>query len=421
MQRLALLLFSLSLSALISAPVCAENTELTALLKRQPNKIEDALPGNMKDRVYQRLAKAQKLMADAKYKDSLDLLDSLEEITKNNAYALAQVHQTRGYVFAQQEQFDKARQYFQKTLDLKALPLSAQLSTLYSLAQVTVAKEDYLGAVPLLQDYLHNRKDPKPDANFFYGQILAQLDAKKESVVEVEKAISLSSAPKESWYRLLAALHYELKNYDKASAALRAVIKINPEKKMYWKQLSSIYISSDKDREALATLELAEKKGFLTEEKDIIQLAQLSIYQGVPYKAGVYLEKGFENNIVAKTDKNFELLADAWIRAQELDKALIALDKAAPLAKNGKIYVRQGQLYLEKEQWSKSELAIRRGIKKGQLKKPGLAYIALGIAQYKMGKKQLAKGSFESAGKYSDQKKQAAEWLSHIGSEIASR
>lgn len=417
MQRLSLI----CLSVLLSVPVFAEKADLAALLKRQPNKIEDALPGSMKDRVYKRLAKAQKLMADAKYADSLELLDSLEEITKNNKYALAQVHQTRGYVFAQQEQFGKAQQYFRKTLDLHALPLSAQLSTLYSLAQVTVAKEDYLGAIPLLQDYLYNRKEPKPDAHFFYGQLLAQLDAKKVSVMEVEKAISLSSAPKESWYRLLAALHYELKNFDKASVALRALIRINPEKKMYWKQLSSIYIASDNDREALATLELAEKKGFLDEEKDIIQLVQLSVYQGVPYKAGVYLEKGFEKNIVAKTDKNYELLADAWIRAQEIDRALVALDQAAPLAKNGKIFVRQGQLYLEKELWSKSESAIRLGIKKGKLKKPGLAYIALGIAQYKMGKKQLAKGSFESASKYSDQKKQASEWLTHIGSEIASR
>lgn len=404
---LSCLLYSLSVDYVLA-------NENGALLERKPQKIEDARPGNIRERIYQRLAKAQQFMSEEKYAESIEILDSLESISQRNSYALAQIYQTKGYVFAQQEDYQKAQEYFRKSLDLKALPLNVSLSTLYSLAQVTVAAENYKGAVPMLQDYIFNREQPNADVHFFYGQVLAQLDYKAESLAQVKKAISLVEAPKETWLRLLAALQFELKQYEAAAITLHKLIEIDSNKKEYWRQLASIYMSEEKEVKALATLELAYKKGFLKDEKDLLQLVQFSIYQGIPYKGAVLLEKALKKGLVNKTSKNFSLLADAWTRAQEVDEALTALEAAAPIAEDGSVYVRQGQLWLEKENWQRASDSLEAGIKKGKLKKAGLAYIALGIAQFKLGKTEQAIDSFAKAQKFDRFKKQAVEWMSHV-------
>lgn len=394
-------------------------SDIDTLLKRKPQVIEDARPGNLSERDYNRLSRAQQLMAEGKYEDSLNLLNVLLESTRRDRFAQSQVLQTMGYVYAQSDEFAKAAEAFERCLELKALPLSPTLNTMYSLAQVFAAQEKYLESVPYLQDYLANRDPANPDAHFFYGQILAQLDAQAEAARQVERAIELSDEPRETWYRLLAALYFEQKNYNGAQQTLIALLNLNPERKEYWQQLSSIYVATNQDDQALATLELAHKKDFMEEERDILQLVRLSLYHGVPYKAGHYLQGGIENGLVEKNKTNYELLADSWIRAQELDRALEALSQAAPLADDGSVFVRQGQLYLEKEQWRESVDSLQAGIEKGGLDRPGLAYVAMGIAQYRLGRKEASLEAFRQAQKYPQQQRQATEWINHLSASLA--
>jgi len=422
MMRNAMILLKLLVISLLILPASqGVAADIKALLQRKPQPVEEVRPGNLSERDFNRLSRAQQLMAEGKFQEALSLLDMLEESTRRDTFGLAQVYQTKGYVYAQNDDFEKAAEFFQKCIDLKALPQQPTLSTMYSLAQVYAARENYLAAVPLLQDYLLSRDPPHADAYFFYGQILAQLNERLAAVEQVERAIELNPEPREPWYRLLAALYFEQKNYPKAVVALTALINVNPDKKEYWQQLSSIYVATNEDDKALATLETAykHKDKFLDEEKDILQLVRLSLFRGIPYKAGNYLEKAIEEEIVEKNKKNYELLADAWIRAQELDKALEALSLAAPLAEDGSVFVRQGQLYLEKEQWRESLQSLQAGIKKGGLDRPGLAYVAMGIAQYRLGQKQASLEAFKKAQKYPQQKRQATEWINHLSASLA--
>ena len=413
-----LALIAMSLHLLLGATDSFSKT-IDDLLKRQPEKVEGARTGNLRERALKRLGKAQKLMSSEKYDQALSILDGLEKSLSRNKYGLSQVYQTKGYVYAQSDRFPQAAAHFKKTLDLKSLPKAPTLSTMYSLAQVLVAQEKYLDAVPYIQDFIFNKEPARADSYFFYGQVLAQLKRIKPATTNVEKAVKLADSPKESWLRLLVALYYEQKIYDKAAVVLDKLVKLKPEKTKYWKQLSSVYVAMDKEDKALAVLEVAYKNNALKKEKDLLQLTRLSLFRSVPYKAASYLEKGIADGNVEKTAKHYELLAESWVQAQEIDKALEAIKKAAPLSKDGRLYVRQGQLFLEKEKWKDSIKALKKGIKKGGLKKEGLAYVALGIAQFNSGGTQSALESFRKAKTYPKFKKQAGEWINHVNNEIA--
>ena len=392
---------------------------LNEVLKRKPQKVEGGSPGNISERDFERLGKAQKFMANEKFSDALALLDSLESSMSRKPYGLAQVLQTKGYVYAQTDRFKEAAEAFKKVVELNALPEGPTLSTMYSLGQVYAAQEKYLEAIPPVQDYIFNSEEEKPEAQYFLGQIWMQVKQTGRAIAAVEKAVAASPQPKEDWLRFLVALYYEKKSYAKAADMLNKLLQVVPDKVKYWKQLSSVYVAMGKDDEALAALEVAHKRGLIEEEKDLLQVAKLSVFREVPYKAGVYLEEAMKSGKIKKSFENYKLLADSWIASQEMDRALKALAEAAPLAPNGEVYVRQGQIYLEQEKWKDSIKALQKGIAKGKLKKPGLAYLALGIAQYKNGATESSLETFRSAQKFGKYKKQAGEWISHLKSESA--
>ncbi len=396
----------------------ANSLTVKELIRRKPQKIEGGRAGNLSERDFNRLGKAQKFMASEKYDAAIEVLDGLERSLAKRKFGLAQVYQTKGYVYAQSDRFADAAKYFKLCVELDALPLGPTLSTMYSLAQVYVAQEKYKESVPYIQDYIYNKGDEvNTSAYFFFGQVWAQLKQINKSIFWVEKAVKAEPDTKESWLRLLVALYYEKKAFPKAALILEKLVKIKPDKIKYWKQLSSVYVAMNKENKALATMEVAYKNKVVIEEKDIIHLVKLSLFRGVPYKAAFYLSEGLKAGRVEKTHKNYEILSDSYIQAQEMDQALAALSKAAPLAPNGQTYVRQGQIFLEKENYKESINSLQKGIAKGGLKKPGLAYLALGIAQYQSGATQASLETFRSATKYPKYKKQAREWINHLNTQ----
>ena len=141
-------------SLLMHPSQAVKANSIKELVERKPLKVEGSRTGSVRERALKRLGKAQKLMASERYEESLQVLNSLEESLKSNRFGLSQVYQTKAYVYAQSDRFDKSIEYFEKVLDLKSLPRAPYLSTMYSLAQVYVAQEKYLKAVPLLQDYI---------------------------------------------------------------------------------------------------------------------------------------------------------------------------------------------------------------------------------------------------------------------------
>ena len=54
-----------------------------------------------------------------------------------------------------------------------------------------------------------------------------------------DRAIEMEPDPKENWYQLKLAAHFELEQYREAAATLETMITRWPDKKSYWTQLSN--------------------------------------------------------------------------------------------------------------------------------------------------------------------------------------
>jgi len=227
---------------------------------------------------HRRLSRAHSLMAKNKLNMAIDILKKLESATAKRPGELAQVLQALGFAYAQKDQISQSVATLKKALDQKTLPYSPTLSTMYTLAQMYMAADNYGKAESIMNNWFNLAEDPSPDSYVVMASIQSQKGNKSKALNLVTKAIDSTSKPKESWLSFAVSMNYELKRYKEASRILEKLTAFYPEKKKYWKQLAGVYLNTDNNQKALATLGLASKGGYLTEEGEIMNHVSLNLY-----------------------------------------------------------------------------------------------------------------------------------------------
>jgi tetratricopeptide (TPR) repeat protein len=203
--------------------------------------------------------------------------------------------------------------------------------------------------------------------------------------------------PQENWLGMLSALYLQEEQYDKAIPILQQLVTVAPSKKTYWMQLSSIYGQKEDYPNAPAIMQLANNAGLVTEDGEVRRLADLLMFNDVPYRGAQVLEAAIEKKLVNLDDKLYEKLANCWIAAQEFEKSVAPLTRAAELSATGDTFVRLGEVHVQREDWPAAIAAIQRGVDKGQLKDAGNAQLMLGIAHYSQKEYAAARPFFERA------------------------
>ena len=111
---------------------------------------------------------------------------------------------------------------------------------------------------------------------------------------------------------------------------------------------------------------------------------------------------------------------NSWIAAREYELSLPPLRKAAQLAEDGKLFVRLGQVNMQRETWNEAAELLEKGIEKGGLDDPGNAALLLGIAYYNGAQLERARSSFLRAQAHESTRDAAATWITHIDTEEGS-
>ena len=308
------------------------------------------------------------------------------------------------------EKYDEARGHLQKAIDSGGLNAQQIDDARYQSAQLFIQEEKWREGAAALEEWLETAASPNSAAYYMLTVAYYQLEDFDRALAPAKKTVELMdpAKPNENWLNMLSVLYLQREEYREAIPLLQRLIEAVPDKKIYWVQLSSVYGQVEDYPNALAILQLAQYVGLVTEDADVRRLADLLVYNGIPYRAGTMLEDSIEQQRVTLDDKLYEKLANCWIAAGELDKSLAPLQRAAELAQSGDGYVRLGEVQAQREDWSAAIAAIQRGIDKGQLKDPGNADLWLGIAHYSQKSFDAAVTFFQRA-RASDRQRQIAE------------
>jgi tetratricopeptide (TPR) repeat protein len=378
------------------------------------------------ERTFRRLSAIHEQLGENQYADALKGLRALESGNLND-YESAMINQTFGYVYAAQGKYDEAIPYFEKALQSDALPNAGHFGLMYSLAQLYAGQEKHQRTVDLMLEYLKFQCDPPPQAYIALGSSYASLNRYNDALPYVRKAIEKAGdKAQESWYLLELAIYFEQKDFPSASRLLTAMIAKWPEKLKYWEMLSGAYQEQQKDLDALAALMVAYRKGLLYEvpgdqiEKKILNVVRMNIFVEVPFVAGEILEKEMAAGRIKADEKNLGLLLNAWTQAREFDRAVATIDRLAPMKSDGELYLQKAQLLAEKSDWAGTIEAARQAIEKGNLKKPGGAYLLIGIAANEMKDWQQSLDALKEARKYDENtRRQASDWIKFVEDRMA--
>jgi tetratricopeptide (TPR) repeat protein len=276
-------------------------------------------------------------------------------------------------------------------------------------AQIHLALEQYPDAAKALERWFENTNEPNSHAYYLLAVAYYQQSKHEKALEPAKKAVEIAKKPNQSWLQMLVGLYLEQERFADALPHVEVLVTHFPRKN-YYTQLSALYAQLELEEKSLAIMQLAYQQGFLTLDRELRRLGEMYLYHGLPQRAAGLMEKAFDEEKVEVDAKSLELLGNSFLMARDLDKAVDPLSRAAELSEEGEIYIRLGQIFLEREDWNAAADALSKGIERG-VKKEGDAQLLLGIAYYNQNESKNAWRAFRAAREFEKSKVSALRWI----------
>ena len=379
----------------------------------------------MRNAVYEQLSAAQVAAEAEQYKEAERILDELlrEYSGKKqlNSYELANAYNFYAFLYYSAERYQDAINAYKKVIAQPDIPEAMETGTRYSLAQLYFVVENYREAARSLEDWFKVAPNPAPDAYILLAQAYYQLKEYKVALDNVlkgmDKARERNQELKENWYLLARVLYYEMNDIPNTTKMLEILATTWP-KKDYYLQLSGMYGELKDEARQLGAMEVVYAQGWMEKERELINMSYLYLGSDQPYKAARVLEKGIKAGAIEQTAKNLELFGISLRQARENKLAVVQLEKGAKKGKDGEMWSRLANIYLDLDRNQEAADAARQAIKLGKLRREDNTNVVLGMALYNLGKYQEAKAPFKAASKDKRSKTMANQWLKFLDTEI---
>ena len=383
----------------------------------------------MRNRVYTQLARAQALADAGDKAEGLAVLDEVKSrINSLNGYERAMLFNFYGFIYYGNDDIANANASFNQVVaDESSIPNSLLISTLYSLAQISMQQQAYSQAISYLEKWQQVSPNKlNADQQILFAQAHYQNKAFEQSLVYINAALALveqdNKIPKENWLTLQRAVYYELKKPAQVTQVLAQLVRYY-DKDQYWLQLSAMYGEIGAEDKQMAVMEAAYQAGYVTKSSDILMLSQLYLFHGVPYKSAAVLEQAIGQGSIFADEDNLNVLARAYLAAKEDEQAIKVLLRVSHIAHSGKHDALLAQTYLNTQQWQAaidaSNLALARYAENKQgtqskVKDIANMHLILGMANFNLKSFDRSLAAFSNASKFVSTKKTALQWGKYV-------
>jgi tetratricopeptide (TPR) repeat protein len=360
------------------------------------NKEGEAPPAGLDQQTAKVLSEAIEMLNMENFAGAAQKIATLK-LDKLSPYERSTTEQILFQIAYSQEKYAEARDHLQKAIDAGGLNEQQVSDAKYQSAQLFIQEEKWKEGAAALEEWLKTATKPNSAAYYLLAAAYYQMDDFDRALPPAKKAVELAEKPSENWLSMLSALYLQKDQYKDAIPVLEQLVALAPSKKTYWSQLSSVYGQLEDYPKALAIMQLAYSAGLVTDDQEVRRLADLLMFNDVPYRCGQVLESAIEKKTVKVDDKLYEKLANCWIASGELERSIQPLTRAAEVSDTGDLFVRLGEVQMQREDWQGMQTAIQKGIDKGQLKDTANAQLLMGISLYNQKKCNDAKSWLQKA------------------------
>ncbi|WP_272977404.1 hypothetical protein [Idiomarina baltica] len=377
----------------------------------------------LREKVYSQLARAQQEAEDNGVQAGLAALKSVEDRADSmNSYERAMLWNFYGYTYYDNEQVDKAIDYFAKVVQESLIPESLRKNTLFSLAQLSLTEGNFQETLDYLDRWENVAKaDELSKAWVLKAQALYQAERYAESLPFIQKAIAAADkedkAPQENWLILARAIHYELKQTEQVAAVLERLVKLY-SKPEYWLQLAGVYGQLDQTKKQLAVLEAANQQGFIDTAGELRNLAQVYYINQLPYKAAKIMKDGFDANKIETNLANRKFYAQSLMQAREYQQALDAYLWADEVSEDGEMLAQAAHVALNLDKNQRATALAKQALEKGEVRNAGNLWLLQGMAAVNQRQYEQAVEAFAKALEFPESKAAAQQWQRYAKSQV---
>ena len=348
--------------------------------------------------------------------EALDELQKLEaKIGDYNEYEQAQIFNFLANVHFQLDNMDKTIEYFRRVVaNSPRIPSGLEASSWQVLGKLHMQEEEWDQALEAFQNWAAMVSSISATQYYSLSLLFYQMGDLDRALVHVNQAVNMHEGddkiPEENWYGMQRLLHYEREEYFKTIDVLKKMVRHYP-KIATWRQLSDLYSLTEQFDRRVHTLEVVYLLEGLDKENVLLSLASMYLERDYPYKAGKILTRGiYEDEIIERDSDNLQLLSNSWSLAQETDKALVELEKAAQKSDDGEIYARLAGLYTLQERYDDAVEAGKEALDRG-VDRPDQVHMRIGTAYVNMGEYDKAIESLRVAAKDKRSQQAARQWI----------
>lgn len=258
------------------------------------------------------------------------------------ARVLAQLH-------LQQDEPEQAAQVLTGALqDASLLDTPTLQAVRWLLMQVRLNQGDHRRALINLERWWQNEEAPSADAHYLRAALLAQLERWQEAEPWLVEA--LKTRTPDSWLNLGVAIYQRQEKWPQAANLQQQRVQQTPDNAGYWSQLAQLQQLAGQEDEVLVTLELAQRRGYLSEsEQQQLGLRLLNAEQ--PLRAA----RVFEQLLDTTNDTELmRLAARAWLQTGQPQPTADALLRLAKTSKEAEDWQRLGDWHYSQGNWQQA-------------------------------------------------------------------
>ncbi len=359
------------------------------------------------------LAKQLTQLFDLQQEDKNDeVIAGAEKILANpaaGAFDKATASYFAGYAWLGKdtESYGNAITHLTRAIDENGLSNNTHYQIMLQVAQMQMNSEKYADAAITAQRFLAETQSEDPRAHIVLGNAYYRLEKYPESIAAVKKALAAKPEQNENLLRLLVANYMEIDQPLEAAKLFEELLVSSPNDKVLLQNLASVYQQADQDAKAAEVLGRMRAAGLMTTAKDYeVAYRLLAIIAGREKDALALIEEGLQKGILTPSYDVYAYIGNIHYNTDQLPQAIEAWGKAAPLAKDGEMYLNLAKLQSMEAMWAASKASIQQALARG-VKKQGDAYMTLARAEQGLGNKPAVLAAFREAAKYPETREQA--------------
>ena len=301
----------------------------------------------------QKLHQAQQLHADGDLTQAINLL---MEVESNRSYDQSMVARSLGVYYWQEGQAEQAIRSLRLAISSKGLQPKLLRETQLMLADLYFNQSTYQLANDLYYSLIKTASEGEELNRLWLkvAKVHYQLMDWDDALIAVSNTQPKTTSERVEVLTIRVSAQLKLHQWPRAENSLQALLVLEPENSLWWKQLVSVQLKQGKTRSALTTLSVAKHQYSLSDEESRLY-SQLLAKHGVPAQAAVEIEQLDHSELSVE---QLVLLATLWERAREWDKSVALWLQVAE--QDSQYYMTVVRIYMQQRQFSKALQTINK-------------------------------------------------------------